>query len=70
MFLTGRPSDAEQKRHFFNLRADIVDSIFEIKSDDIYIGMTAQLGNQSMDMLNVVQRESMQQNSKQVLVQV
>ena len=60
----------EQKRHFFNLRADITDAIFENKNEDIYIGMTAQLGNQSMDMLNVVQRESLQQNSKQVLVQI
>ena len=41
-----------------------------MKNEDIYIGMTAQLGDQSMDMLNVVQRESLQQNSKQVLVQV
>ena len=54
----------EQKRHFFNIRADIADAIFEMKNEDIYIGMSAQLGDQSMDMLNVVQRESLQQNSK------
>ena len=59
VFLTGRPSDVEQKRHFFNLRADIADAIFEMKNEDIYIGMSAQLGDQSMDMLNVVQRESL-----------
>ena len=55
VFLTGSPSDVEQKRHFFNTRADITEAIFNQKTDDIYIGMKAMLGEESLDMLNVVQ---------------
>ena len=55
IFLTGSPSDVEQKRHFFNTRADITEAIFKQKTEDIYIGMKAMLGDQSLDMLNVVQ---------------
>ena len=56
IFLTGNPGDVEQKRNFFNLRADITEAIFAKKQEDIYVGMTALLGTEALDMLNVVQR--------------
>ena len=45
-FLTGRPTDNEQKRHYFNLRADVTEGIFQNKNEDIYVGMSAILGEQ------------------------
>lgn len=55
LFLTSRASDAEQRRHFYDLRAEISGSIFDVKSEGVYLGMAALLGDQKLDMLSTIQ---------------
>ena len=45
MFLTSRPQDIEQKRRFFELRTEISEAIYSRKTEDLYVGMTATLGD-------------------------
>lgn len=54
LFLTSRPSDAEQRRHFYDLRADITGSLFSLLDQDVYVGLSAMLGDQRLDMLGLV----------------
>ena len=59
-FLTSRPDDIEQKRHYFNMRSWVVGAIFDLKNEDIFVSMSASLGDQSLDMLNIVQKPNAQ----------
>ena len=52
------------------MRADITDAVFARKQEDIYVGMTAMLGTECLDMLNFIQHPSLQQDARQVFVQV
>ena len=59
-FLTSRPDDIEQKRHYFNMRSWVVGAIFDLKNEDMFVSMSASLGDQSLDMLNIVQKPNAQ----------
>ena len=37
-----------------------MEAIFEKKQEDVYVGMTAMLGTEALDMLNIVQRQALQ----------
>ena len=48
-----------------------MEAVFERKQEDVYVGMTAMLGTEALDMLNIVQRQALQQDgSRQVFVRV